>query len=181
MLAGVASLLTVTPPDIIVSGDAKLAAFHNGHGYLLSSTKADKIDAEEWLRSAGGVPRDLLPGSWRRLRMASAATSLGCSPWHAGDSPGRAGARSGRARRGLPAGRCGHRLRTGAAAVPHHDDRGGSHRSAARRRHRDLAGAGRSGVATANGARGQRPWVPKPAPYVPFNSAAAAPPDDPAP
>jgi len=61
MAIGVASLWFAQVPDIIAAADGKLVAIRMGDRYILSSTKADRLDAEEWLRAAGGIPGALLP------------------------------------------------------------------------------------------------------------------------
>jgi competence protein ComEC len=63
MLAGLASLSTADPPDLLLAGDGALMALRSGPGYLLSSDRADRQIAESWLRTAGGVPAGLLPAA----------------------------------------------------------------------------------------------------------------------
>jgi competence protein ComEC len=58
---GAASLLVVVPPDILAAEDGRLVALRAGPGYLLSSQKEDKVEAETWLRAAGGIERGALP------------------------------------------------------------------------------------------------------------------------
>jgi len=61
MLVGIASLTTADPPDLLLAGDGGLIAVRSGPGYLLSSDRADRLAAESWLRTAGGMPSGLLP------------------------------------------------------------------------------------------------------------------------
>jgi len=61
MLVGIASLTMAAPPDLLLAGDGGLIAVRSGPGYLLSSDRADRLAAESWLRTAGGMPSGLLP------------------------------------------------------------------------------------------------------------------------
>lgn len=63
MLVGIASLTTAHPPDLLLAGDGGLIAVRSGPGYLLSSDRADRLIAESWLRTAGGLPSGLLPAA----------------------------------------------------------------------------------------------------------------------
>lgn len=54
ILLGLATLQLVRPPDVLISGDAKLMAVQGADGrYLLSSRRAGRFVAEGWLRRAG--------------------------------------------------------------------------------------------------------------------------------
>jgi competence protein ComEC len=61
MVVGIASLTTAHPPDLLLAGDGGLIAVRSGPGYLLSSDRADRLIAESWLRTAGGMPSGRLP------------------------------------------------------------------------------------------------------------------------
>jgi competence protein ComEC len=63
ILVGVASLGTARAPDVMLAGDGALVAVRSGGAYLLSSDRADRLAAESWLRTAGGVPAGRLPGA----------------------------------------------------------------------------------------------------------------------
>ena len=63
MFVGIASLTASQPPDLLVAGDGGLVAVRSGAGYLLSSDRADRLMAESWLRTAGGVPAGILPSA----------------------------------------------------------------------------------------------------------------------
>jgi competence protein ComEC len=178
MLLGVASLLTTVPPDLLVAADGRLVALRSGGGYLLSSDKADRVEAEAWLRAAGGVARSPFPAP------GEADATLRCDHWSCvWQSPG------------------------GIVALPHdlsavdEDCRRAVLVVASitvRRACRDLTTVvdrndlRRDGataiwftpaprIETANGARGRRPWVIRPPLHIVFNSDEAARPDDPAP
>jgi competence protein ComEC len=173
------SPVTATAPDILAAEDGRLLAIRSrSGGYLLSSAKTDKLAAETWLRSAGGVPAGLLPepgevGEEGALR----CDQLGCL-WHIG----------------------GHTvaLVRDAAALPQ-DCRNADIVVAlipARRGCRatalviDRTDLRRNGsiamwlgpavvLDTANGRRGERPWVLKLGPRI--SSAGSTRPDDPVP
>jgi competence protein ComEC len=54
LLGGLATLLVVASPDLLVAGDAKLMAVKDEQGaYRLSSLRASKLAAETWLRRNG--------------------------------------------------------------------------------------------------------------------------------
>jgi competence protein ComEC len=61
VVIGLASILVTRPPDLIVSADGRLSAIRQGAAYLLSTPTADKSDAEEWARAAGGFARAPMP------------------------------------------------------------------------------------------------------------------------
>jgi competence protein ComEC len=61
MLAGALSLTATRAPDVLLAGDGALAAVRSGDAYLLSSDRADRLAAESWLRTAGGIPAGRLP------------------------------------------------------------------------------------------------------------------------
>ncbi|GGF40313.1 competence protein ComEC [Aliidongia dinghuensis] len=61
ILIGIASLTTARPPDLLLAGDGALVAIRSGDAYLLSSDRADRLAAENWLRSAGGIAAGHLP------------------------------------------------------------------------------------------------------------------------
>ena len=63
IIVGIASLTTAHPPDLLLAGDGGLIAVRSGPGYLLSSDRADRLIAESWLRTAGGIPAGLLPSA----------------------------------------------------------------------------------------------------------------------
>jgi competence protein ComEC len=69
---GLATILTVRPPDILISEDAKLVAITEADGSLrLSTGRADRFAASEWMRRLGQDQRILwsaaLAGSDPRL------------------------------------------------------------------------------------------------------------------
>jgi competence protein ComEC len=63
MLVGIASLTAARPPDLLLAGDGGLVAIRSGGGYLLSSERTDRLIAESWVRTAGGIPTGRLPSA----------------------------------------------------------------------------------------------------------------------
>jgi competence protein ComEC len=61
MLIGIASLTAAHPPDLLLAGDGGLIAVRSNGGYLLSSERSDRLIAESWVRTAGGIPAGRLP------------------------------------------------------------------------------------------------------------------------
>ncbi|WP_395021603.1 ComEC/Rec2 family competence protein [Dongia sp.] len=75
VLAGLASLLFVTTPDVLVGGDAKLLAIKDGQGhYQLNSLRASKLAAETWLRRNGQLEAVRFEGD------ENAIPDLSCDP-----------------------------------------------------------------------------------------------------
>ena len=77
--AGMLAILLTETPDVIVSGSGKLVAVRGADGALaLSSARAERIEAETWLRRAAQGPaetwRDGQGGAGGRLR----CDALGC-------------------------------------------------------------------------------------------------------
>jgi competence protein ComEC len=61
ILIGIASLTAAHPPDLLLAGDGGLIAVRSNGGYLLSSERSDRLIAESWVRTAGGIPAGRLP------------------------------------------------------------------------------------------------------------------------
>lgn len=77
--AGLATVLLVRPPDLLISEDGKLIALRDDSGrLLLSSARAARFDSEIWLRRAGQEERV----TWAAAEEASGGTlacdALGC-------------------------------------------------------------------------------------------------------
>ena len=73
---GLATLLFVTTPDLLVAGDAKLLAVKDDAGdYRLSSLRASKLAAETWLRRNGQLEAVRFPAA---DDSAVACDGLGC-------------------------------------------------------------------------------------------------------
>jgi competence protein ComEC len=87
---GLATILTVRPPDILVSEDAKLVAITEADGSLrLSTARADRFAASEWMRRLaqdqrilwsaaveGGDPRLVCDSGDCRFRLAGRAVAI---------------------------------------------------------------------------------------------------------
>ncbi|HEV2678509.1 MAG TPA: ComEC/Rec2 family competence protein [Aliidongia sp.] len=63
VLIGVASLTAAHAPDLILAADGALVAVRSNDAYLLSSERTDRLAAETWLRTAGGIPSGPLPAA----------------------------------------------------------------------------------------------------------------------
>lgn len=65
VLAGALSFALLSPPDLVLSGDGKLAAVRlSGGGYALSDLRHGKFEREGWLSQAGYRPDQV--EKWRR-------------------------------------------------------------------------------------------------------------------
>jgi len=179
MLIGIASLTAAEPPDLLLAGDGGLIAVRSGPGYLLSSDRADRLVAESWLRTAGGLPSGLLPAAGETVEQGA----IRC------DSDACIIARDGRRialvreTRALDEECRSSDLVLSLVRAPR----------ACRSRTRliDLVDLRRNGatalwfddplrIDSANARRGDRPWVPR-FPGTPASSAASGRPGDPAP
>lgn len=179
IIVGIASLTTAHPPDLLLAGDGGLVAVRSGPGYLLSSERADRLAAESWLRTAGGMPSGLLPSAGETVEQGA----LRC------DADACILLRNGRRialvreTRALDEECRSSDLVLSLVRAPR----------ACRGRTRliDLVDLRRNGatalwlddplrIESANARRGERPWVPGFPVRVP-NSAASGRPDDPAP
>jgi competence protein ComEC len=79
-LAGVLSVGTVEPPDILVSGDGRLMAVRDENGRLmLSRARGDRFARETWLRRDGDLDEGV--ETWPR-NGRSADGRLDCVPAH---------------------------------------------------------------------------------------------------
>jgi competence protein ComEC len=76
VVAGLASLLTVVPPDILVSGDGRLVAVRAGDGGLMLSRAGGGFARETWLRRDGA---ESAGESWPRAGVSSDGR-LDCRP-----------------------------------------------------------------------------------------------------
>jgi competence protein ComEC len=75
IVAGLSMLLFVRPPDVLVTGDARLLAVYTEEGeLLLSSTRRERWSAEQWLRRAGIRES----GRWPAPGEATANGELAC-------------------------------------------------------------------------------------------------------
>jgi competence protein ComEC len=79
MLAGALSVAGSPPPDILVSGDAKLFAVRTADGeLLLSSGKVRRFDAEIWGRRIGEEAAEVWPRSGEAANGRLRCDPLGC-------------------------------------------------------------------------------------------------------
>ncbi|WP_419896912.1 ComEC/Rec2 family competence protein [Roseomonas sp. USHLN139] len=192
LAAGMASAALVTPPDILVSADARLIAFRTTEGPVLARAGAvTAFTRDSWLRGLGEA-------SFREAPSRGAVGGLDCAPEACRFAPhGAAGPvavllRAAPARRGqaappvFAAGHCegtalllsAEPIRGRCGAVPRLD-RFAVWRDGAQAVWLTPAGAV---VESDRDRRGARPWVPPPpVPRNAVSSGAAAPPDDPAP
>ncbi|HTH97888.1 MAG TPA: ComEC/Rec2 family competence protein [Stellaceae bacterium] len=65
VLAGMASLLLVRPPDILISDDGRLAAIHSGHRYWFTSMRGNRFAREIWMEADGAPKPQALPQQGR--------------------------------------------------------------------------------------------------------------------
>jgi competence protein ComEC len=76
---GCASVLTVQPPDLIVSADAKLVAVRDTAGdYMLSSGHGQRFAEETWLRRAAAETGEAWPANGPSRDGSLACDSAGC-------------------------------------------------------------------------------------------------------
>ncbi|HLY55957.1 MAG TPA: ComEC/Rec2 family competence protein [Stellaceae bacterium] len=176
MALGVASLWTASPPDLLAAEDGRLIAIRAGSGYLLSSEKDDKVEAEAWLRSAGGLAH----GDWPAPGEAAGAVrcdSIGCI-WRT---------QAGEVALVRQVAAADEDCRRAAVVVAMVPVRRACRAAATVVDHTDLRRGGTAAiwlgppilVRTANAERGRRPWVIVPA--EPVSSGEATRPADPAP
>ncbi len=79
VLGGLASLIFVSTPDLLVSGDARLLAIKDGAGqYRLNSLRASKLTAETWLRRNGQLEAVRFPAMDEAAMPDLACDPLGC-------------------------------------------------------------------------------------------------------
>jgi competence protein ComEC len=176
MAVGAFSLATATPPDLLAAEDGRLVAIRAGGGYLLSSAKSDKIEAEAWLKAAGGLARGAFPEPGKSAD-GVACDALGCI-WHA--SIGDVAIVSDEAA-------LAEDCRTSALVVALVPIPRACRAFVPAIDHTDLRKGGATAiwlgppliVRTANGERGRRPWVVIPQPSI--SSAGSDRPADPAP
>ena len=180
ILLGVASLTTAHPPDLILAGDGALVAVRSGGAYLLSSERIDRLAAESWLRTAGGIPAGRLP-------VAGEAAEAGAIRCDASGCLIVRGAKRIALVQDISAldEECrSSDLVLSLVRAPR--------RCGGRTPLIDLGDLRRNGstalwfdepwrIESANARRGDRPWVPKFPAVRPVSSAASAQPDDPAP
>ncbi|MXP61836.1 ComEC family competence protein [Roseomonas sp. M0104] len=77
--AGVFSALTVTPPDILVSADARLIALRTPQGVVLQrASGASNFLRDNWLRGWGEEEADLLPASGEHEEAGLDCPGLDC-------------------------------------------------------------------------------------------------------
>jgi competence protein ComEC len=178
MAIGAASLLAASPPDLIAAADGRLVAVRAGAGYLLSSPKADRTEAEAWLRSAGGAAGGVFPDAGEEADGVR-CDGLGCI-WQS---------RAGPVAIVRDAAALDEDCRTSALVVALVPVRRACRDTATAIDHTDLRRGGTTAVwlgdpiviRPANAARGRRPWVVVPRPNAAVSSAGSARPDDPAP
>jgi competence protein ComEC len=177
MLLGAASLLTARPPDLLAAEDGRLVAIRTGAGYLLSSTREDKVEAEAWLRAAGGLGRGAFPeaGLARDLLRCDLLGCLWQSPSGLVAIDRDAAALVEDCRHAsivvalVPAGRS---CRKTALVIDHTDLRKGGATA--------IWFGAKPLIRQANSERGQRPWTIDQR-VIPASSGESAQPDDPAP
>lgn len=77
--AGLASVLLVRPPDVLVDGAGKLLAVRAAAGELwLSSLRTARFSRETWLRRVGQETAAAWPREGSDARLALACDGLGC-------------------------------------------------------------------------------------------------------
>lgn len=79
ILAGLASIGTLTPPDVLVSGDGRLLAVRGADGgLLLSSARTESFVAEGWLRRVADDRAEFWPREGASADGSLACDALGC-------------------------------------------------------------------------------------------------------
>ena len=79
VLGGLASLLFVSTPDLLIGGDAKLLAVKSDDGdYHLNSLRASKLAAETWLRRNGQIEAAAFPATDDAALPFSGCDGAGC-------------------------------------------------------------------------------------------------------
>lgn len=80
LVAGVVMLSVHRPPDILVSGNAKLAMVRLGGDLLISTRRADRFTAQNWIRAAGRHEADV--STWpREGEIKRGEDRLRCDPY----------------------------------------------------------------------------------------------------
>jgi competence protein ComEC len=185
MVLGMSSTAWVTPPDILVSADARLIAFRTADGVLLQrASGASALVRESWLRGWGEEEATALPATGEAAQGAVQCTATACTFQLAADAPRAMLLRPQKARRGETAPPIQAQPYCGQAALMLSPE-------PIRGRCRDTVSIDRFSVwrngphaiwLSAEGIRvvsdrdwrGDRPWVP-PAPVPAWQRAAAAP------
>jgi competence protein ComEC len=79
IIGGLATAFFVTPPDVLVADDGRLMAVRDSEGrLLLSSTRVNTYEAEEWLQSAAEDQAVAWPAEGYGAGGRLACDSLGC-------------------------------------------------------------------------------------------------------
>ncbi|WP_241748942.1 ComEC/Rec2 family competence protein [Teichococcus aerophilus] len=88
MLLGISSAAWVTPPDILVSSDARLIAFRTAEGVVLQrASGASALVRESWLRGWGEEGASLLPAAGDAAGGAIHCDAATCAVQLAADGP----------------------------------------------------------------------------------------------